>query len=156
MSLTDLALENYAAGYNCSEAIIRACDAYYGLDLHEEDLKMMAGFGSGMYTGLTCGALCASIAALSKMTVETKAHDHLDTLRPYRFQQEAWRDAMRPSQAGALHQSVQMPGNRSSGKRVAGRGNGRNRPNRGKISRNRLVFLFAERYYKKKNRRKQT
>lgn len=83
MSLTDLALENYAAGYNCSEAIIRACDAYYGLNLHEEDLKMMAGFGSGMYTGLTCGALCASIAALSKMTVETKAHDHLDTLRPY-------------------------------------------------------------------------
>lgn len=83
MSLTELSLENYHKGYNCAEAIIHACNTYYDLDLHDEDMKMMAGFGSGLYSGLTCGALCASIACLSKLLVETKAHDHLDTLRPY-------------------------------------------------------------------------
>ena len=68
--------------YNCSETIIHAGNEYYQLGLHEEDMKMLAGFGSGMYCGSTCGALIGSVAVLSKLIVETKAHDHLDQLRP--------------------------------------------------------------------------
>ena len=69
-------------GYNCSETILHAGNEYYGLGLHEEDMKILAGFGSGMYSGSICGALIASVSVLSKMIVKTKAHDHLDELRP--------------------------------------------------------------------------
>ena len=41
------------------------------------------GFGGGMFTGSTCGALVGSIAALSKLIIKTKAHDQLDEIRPY-------------------------------------------------------------------------
>ncbi len=68
--------------YNCSETILHAGNDYYQLGLHEEDMKMLAGFGSGMYSGSTCGALVASAAVISKIVVKTKAHDHLDVLRP--------------------------------------------------------------------------
>ena len=69
-------------GYNCRETILHAGNEYYGLGLHEEDMKLRAGFGSGMYSGSTCGALIGSVSVLSKMIVRTKAHDHLDELRP--------------------------------------------------------------------------
>ena len=70
------------AGYNCSETIIHAGNEYYHLGLHEEDMKMLAGFGSGMYSGGTCGTLIGSVAVLSKLLIRTKAHDQLDELRP--------------------------------------------------------------------------
>ena len=73
----------YTSGYNCSETLIRAANEYYHLDLHDEDMKMIAGFGGGMFVGSTCGALVGSVAALSKMVIKTKAHDQLDEIRPY-------------------------------------------------------------------------
>ncbi len=82
-SLQDFVRKYYLEdGYNCSETILHAGNAYYGLGLHEEDMKLLSGFGSGMYIGSTCGALIGSVAVLSKCIVETKAHDHLDRLRP--------------------------------------------------------------------------
>ena len=69
-------------GYNCSETIIHAGNEYYSLGLHDEDMKMLAGFGSGMYSGGTCGTLIGSVCVLSKLIIETKAHDQLDALRP--------------------------------------------------------------------------
>lgn len=84
MRFAEAAVKQYTEnGYNCAEAIIHTGNEYYDLKLHEDDMKMVAGFGSGLYTGLTCGALCASISVLSMLYVKTKAHDHLDTLRPY-------------------------------------------------------------------------
>ena len=65
----------YQSGYNCSETLLHACNETYQLDISEEDMKMMAGFGGGMFIGSTCGALVGSIAALSKMVCKTKAHD---------------------------------------------------------------------------------
>ncbi|RGW74772.1 hypothetical protein DWV56_07680 [Holdemanella biformis] len=72
----------YQSGYNCSETLLHACNESYQLDISEEDMKMMAGFGGGMFIGSTCGALVGSIAALSKMVCKTKAHDMLPELRP--------------------------------------------------------------------------
>lgn len=69
-------------GFNCCETIIHAANEYYQLGLHEEDMKMAAGFGSGMYSGGTCGALIAGVAVLSKLVIRTKAHDQLEELRP--------------------------------------------------------------------------
>ena len=37
-------------------------------------MKMMAGFGGGMFIGSTCGALIGSIAALSKNGMQDKKH----------------------------------------------------------------------------------
>ena len=58
------------------------CKAMEALDISEEDMKIMAGFGGGMFIGSTCGALVGSIAALSKMVCKTKAHEMLPELRP--------------------------------------------------------------------------
>lgn len=68
--------------FNCAETIIHAANAYYGLGLHEEDMKMLGIFGSGMYVGNTCGALTGCMAALSKLVLKNKAHEELDTIRP--------------------------------------------------------------------------
>ena len=35
----------YQSGYNCSETLLHACNETYQLDISEEDMKMMAGFG---------------------------------------------------------------------------------------------------------------
>ena len=72
----------YQSGYNCSETLLHACNETYQLDISEEDMKIMAGFGGGMFIGSTCGALVGSIAALSKMVCKTKAHEMLPELRP--------------------------------------------------------------------------
>ena len=69
-------------GYNCSESIIHAGNSCYNLGLHEEDMKIMACYGSGMYSGSTCGALISATAVLSKLLIKTKAHDQLDEIRP--------------------------------------------------------------------------
>ena len=59
--------------YNCSETIIHAGNEYYQLGLQEEDMKMLAGFGSGMYCGTTCGTLIAA-AKLLKENGATKVY----------------------------------------------------------------------------------
>lgn len=82
-TLTEISQEYYTNhGFNCSESILHAGNDYYQLGLHDEDMKILSGFGSGMYVGSTCGALVACNAVLSKLIVEEKAHDHLDALRP--------------------------------------------------------------------------
>ena len=72
----------YTQGYNCSETLLYACNDVYQLQITEDDMRLMAGFGGGMFIGSTCGALVGCIAALSKMFCPTKAHDTLPTLRP--------------------------------------------------------------------------
>ena len=68
--------------YNCSEGVIRAANEYYSLGLGDEDMKMVSGFGAGMFSGLVCGALTSSVAAVSKMIIKTKAREQMDELRP--------------------------------------------------------------------------
>lgn len=82
MTLLELTHKYYELeDYNCAETLIHAANEYYHLSLHEEDMKMMAGFGGGMYTGMTCGALTGCIAALSKIIITTKAHESQDIRR---------------------------------------------------------------------------
>lgn len=60
---------------NCAETLILACDEVYQLGLPRKQASiLMSGFGSGLYTGNVCGALCACNAALSCLLVEDKAH----------------------------------------------------------------------------------
>ena len=83
MNFNDTIKKYYLEGnYNCSETMIHAANEYYGLNLDLESMKMFSGFGTGMFVGSACGALVGSVAVLSKLVTQTKAHDQLDTLRP--------------------------------------------------------------------------
>ncbi len=68
--------------YNCSETIVHAANEYYGLGITEDDMRMFAGFGGGMFSGLVCGALAASVAVLSKIAVKDKAGKAGRAVRP--------------------------------------------------------------------------
>ncbi len=83
----------YKNGYNCAESLLRGANDAYALDLDENALKVIAGFGGGMQTGDVCGALAGCIAVISSRCVQTKAHD-TPSLKPMiqqfiqRFEQE--------------------------------------------------------------------
>lgn len=79
--LKDVAIKYYSEGYNCAESIIRAGNEYYGLNLHESDMRMTAAFGGGFQIGDVCGALSGAACVISCKYVEVKAHDHKEELR---------------------------------------------------------------------------
>ena len=60
--------------YNCAETILRCIDEEYGIGLTEDDFKLVSAFGGGMGCGSSCGALCGAMAALGRLTVNTRAH----------------------------------------------------------------------------------
>ena len=64
--------------FNCAETVVRCIRDEYALDISEDDLKLVSGFGGGMGCGQTCGALCGLIAAYGKMTVKDRAHATAD------------------------------------------------------------------------------
>lgn len=83
-----MTLEEYTENYylnenfNCAETLLHACNTKYRLGLSEDIMKMMGGFGGGMFIGSSCGALVGCNAALSKMMIKNKAHEELDIIRP--------------------------------------------------------------------------
>ena len=79
--LKDFAEKYYNDNYNCAEAVIRGGNDYYGLGLNDRDMIMMAGFGGGIQTGNTCGAIVGAVGLLSMKYVEVKAHESAD-LKP--------------------------------------------------------------------------
>ncbi|MBQ6129365.1 MAG: C-GCAxxG-C-C family protein [Lachnospiraceae bacterium] len=68
----------YEGNYNCAETIIRAANEYYGLGLHEHDMIAYGGFGAGIQTGNTCGAVLSAVAVLSMRYIGSKAHESKD------------------------------------------------------------------------------
>ena len=77
--LKDLYAKYYYEGnYNCAETIIRAGNEYYDLGLHDRDMIALGGFGAGMQSGNTCGAVLAGISILSMKYIEKKAHESND------------------------------------------------------------------------------
>ncbi len=68
----------YDMNYNCAETIIRAGNEYYDLGLHDRDMIAVAGFGAGIQTGNTCGAILSAVSILSMKYVEKNAHDSKD------------------------------------------------------------------------------
>lgn len=61
--------------YNCAESILRAGNEYYELGLHDRDMILVGGFGGGIQSGNTCGAILAAVSVLSMKYVEAKAHE---------------------------------------------------------------------------------
>ena len=67
---------------NCSEAIIRAANDHYDLDISDADLRMFGCYGGGMFSGLVCGVLCASSAVLGRMVIKENAREEQSEIRP--------------------------------------------------------------------------
>lgn len=65
----------YLNGYNCAETVLLAANDAWDLDLSEDTIHVMAGFGGGMGTGNACGAITGGVAALSTRFVNGKAHN---------------------------------------------------------------------------------
>lgn len=61
-------------GFNCSEKMVRGAAIAYGLDLSEDALRLMSGFGGGMGLGETCGTISGAVAVLSFLLVRENAH----------------------------------------------------------------------------------
>ena len=68
----------YDQNYNCAETMIRAANEYYDLKLHDRDMIMLGGYGGGIQTGNTCGAILAAVSVLSMRYVGQKAHESKD------------------------------------------------------------------------------
>ncbi len=68
----------YDQNYNCAETMIRAANEYYDLKLHDRDMIMLGGYGAGIQTGNTCGAILAAVSVLSMRYIERNAHDSKD------------------------------------------------------------------------------
>ena len=75
MMLKDTARTYYLNDYNCAEALLRAINDVYHLNLSEDALKLAAGFGGGMGCEKACGALTGAVAAMGPLLVTGKAHD---------------------------------------------------------------------------------
>ena len=60
---------------NCSESSFRAIGEDYELYVPKECVKMISGFGAGMCSGNTCGAVSGCLAALGYMYSNGKAHE---------------------------------------------------------------------------------
>lgn len=73
-TLKDYVTHYYTNDYNCAETLLRAANDYYQLGMTDDDMKTMGGFGAGMYSGMVCGALVGSVAAISKKVVKQRAH----------------------------------------------------------------------------------
>lgn len=58
--------------YNCAETILRLSNDEFKLGIDESILKIMAGFGGGMYKESTCGVVTCGIAALSLILPDKK------------------------------------------------------------------------------------
>lgn len=63
-----------AEDYNCAEKIVRGANIAYGLDLSQDAMHMMGGFGGGMGLGEACGAVTGSVAVISRLLVKERAH----------------------------------------------------------------------------------
>ncbi len=74
--LKELAKKYYLENnYNCAETVFLAANEFYKLNLSNDDMKLLSGFGGGMMSGNICGALLASISMISYKYVKTKSHD---------------------------------------------------------------------------------
>ena len=57
---------------NCAEILLRTANDEYDLGLDESAFQMMIGFGSGFYSGKTCGSFVGALAALSRRYSEER------------------------------------------------------------------------------------
>lgn len=65
----------YNGGLNCAESTLKCLIEDGVIDLPEESIRMMSGFGGGMQRGSVCGAVVGSVAALGSVYGRTSTDE---------------------------------------------------------------------------------
>ncbi|MGM0432184.1 MAG: C-GCAxxG-C-C family protein [Spirochaetota bacterium] len=60
---------------NCAESLLHGCADYYHLSIQPADMRVAAGFGSGMQIKSVCGALTGAIMAAGLLFIRDRAHE---------------------------------------------------------------------------------
>ena len=72
----------------CSEAMFKACNEYYGLNLSEETRKMFSVMGLGMQTEQSCcGAFTVAVGIIGLLTTKDD-HINIDNIDGYQMIKE--------------------------------------------------------------------
>lgn len=58
----------YKGGLNCAESTLRCLIEDGAVDIPEETVRMMTGFGGGMQRGAVCGAVVSAVCAIGSKT----------------------------------------------------------------------------------------
>lgn len=67
----------------CAEAVFKACNEYYNLNLSEETRKMFSVMGLGMQTEQSCcGAFTVAVGIIGLMTAK-EGHTDIDNMEGY-------------------------------------------------------------------------
>ncbi len=103
--LEERCLSYYQQGYNCAEAMIRAANQEYGLNINDDDIKLFAGYGLGMGSMLTCGLATVGVAIYSRLAVKTKAHETPDFIQGAHRYMEGFAKAVGSSSCAQLRQT---------------------------------------------------
>jgi C_GCAxxG_C_C family probable redox protein len=74
--LLELILDGFGneEDYNCAEKIFYGANKAYNMGLSKQTLKLVGGFGGGMFIGDKCGAVVASIMVISNFVNDSVAH----------------------------------------------------------------------------------
>lgn len=99
----------WAEDYNCAEKILYGANEAYGLGLNREALKLAAGFGGGMAVESTCGALCSGVMVLSRLLVETRAHETKELKPQLKKLFQEFQAEMGSIQCGQLKKDYRTP-----------------------------------------------
>ena len=88
MNHADAAVSEFSKGFACSQAVLAAYAAEYGLD-RDIALKISAGFGGGMgRMGQTCGAVTAAYMVIGLKHGSTSRSDQDAKQKTYRMVRE--------------------------------------------------------------------
>lgn len=95
--------------HNCAETLLAACNDTFGLNIPASSLILVSGFGGGMFTGNTCGALSGCTAALATMLVKTKAHETPDLPKAERLLVRNFRNALGDTHCAQIKPNFHSP-----------------------------------------------
>lgn len=82
MTKAERALELYGSNFNCSQAVLTAFAADFGLD-EQLTLKIGTPLGSGARSGEVCGAISGALMVLGLKYGQCRSEDHEGKARAY-------------------------------------------------------------------------
>ncbi|HPW53341.1 MAG TPA: C-GCAxxG-C-C family (seleno)protein [Erysipelotrichaceae bacterium] len=94
---------------SCSEAMIKAGNDYFNLNMAEDCFKAYSGFSGGMYGNCTCGAITSAVAILSILYVDERAHTSALMKKKVSRFTELYRSELSATECGRLRELHHNP-----------------------------------------------
>lgn len=96
--------------YNCAEKILSGGNIAYGLNLDDNIFKLSSGFGGGMATGKTCGAVVSALMVLGLLNTRSVAHQSPEMKALVIKYQEIFDERMGSTECGYLKEKFFVEG----------------------------------------------